>query len=74
MQRLHTNGGEKMHGIKTQRHKKGMNQKDLAAAIGVDRSTITKWENGTSYPRAWMLPKIADVLGCTVDDLLRETA
>lgn len=47
-------------------------QLELARKIGVDRSTIAKWETGKSMPRAEMLPKLAECLGCTVDELLKK--
>ena len=47
-------------------------QLELARKIGVDRSTIAKWETGKSMPRAKMLPKLAECLGCTVDELLKK--
>lgn len=53
------------------REKKGMSQAQLANTLGLERSTIAKWETGTSMPRANLLPKLASTLGCTVDELLR---
>lgn len=47
-----------------------MTQSELANQIGIDRSTIAKWETERSSPRAELLPKIASILGCTVDELL----
>lgn len=47
-------------------------QDELAKTLGVDRSTVAKWETGKSMPRAEMLPKLAECLGCTVDDLLKK--
>ena len=58
-------------GIKTARSAKGISQEALAAELGIDRSAIAKWETGKSLPRAELLPKLADILGCTVDELLR---
>ena len=63
-----------MTGIQNFRIKKGLTQEELADIVGVDRSSVAKWETGKSAPRAAMLPKLADELGCTVDELLRETA
>ena len=56
------------------REKKGMSQAQLANTLGLERSTIAKWETGTSMPRANLLPKLASTLGCTVDELLRPQA
>ena len=45
-------------------------QEELAKSLDIDRSTVAKWETGEAMPRAEKLPKIAQILGCTVDDLL----
>lgn len=46
-------------------------QQTLAKEVGVTRSTVTKWETGKSMPRIDTLRKLANVFGCTVDDLLQ---
>ena len=38
--------------IKDLRTAKGMPQREFAAALGVDRTTIAKWETGAALPRA----------------------
>ena len=57
--------------IKEARLTAGITQEELAARMKVDRSTVTKWENGQSNPKVPVLLKLADILGCTVDELLR---
>jgi len=47
-----------------------LTQNGLAEKLGVDRSTVAKWETGDALPRAGMLPRIASILRCSVDDLL----
>ena len=42
----------------------------LERAIGLSNGTIAKWQ--TSSPRVDNLKKVADFLGCTVDELLAE--
>ena len=51
---------------------KDMNQSDIAKFLGVSQSTVAMWETGKSMPRAEMLPKLAECLGCTVDELLKK--
>lgn len=46
-----------------------MSQAALAEAIGVDSSTVAKWESGGVYPRAQLLPQLAEILSCTIDEL-----
>lgn len=58
-----------MKNLKSIRIKCGLTQSKLAALIGVEVSTVTKWETCTSYPRAEMLPELAKILGCTIDEL-----
>lgn len=58
--------------IKQFRKKNKMKQEEIAVKIGVDRSTIAKWETGAAKPRADKLPALAKILNCTVDQLLRE--
>lgn len=58
-----------MHIIKDKRERAGMTQGELAERLGVDRTTVTKWESGDAMPRADKLPDIAKALGCTVDEL-----
>ncbi|MBQ7939495.1 MAG: helix-turn-helix transcriptional regulator [Clostridia bacterium] len=60
--------------IKEARLTAGITQEELAARMKVDRSTVTKWENGQSNPKVPVLLKLADILGCTVDELLRPQA
>lgn len=55
--------------IKTLRESKELRQGDLANILGVSRSTVAMWETGKSSPRGETLVKLANVLGCTIDDL-----
>jgi transcriptional regulator with XRE-family HTH domain len=60
-----------MSNMATLRKARGMTQADLAAAIGVKRSTLAMWETGENMPPTRYLPMIADVLGCSIDELLK---
>lgn len=61
--------------IKELRRAVGMTQVELANAIGVKQSTVAEWERGSSSPRASMLPDLADLFHCTIDQLFgREPA
>lgn len=59
-------------GIKTARTKAGMSQEQLAIKLGIERSTVAKWETGKSLPRAELLLDIASILKCSVEMLLRK--
>lgn len=58
-----------MKQIQRLRVEQGMSQAILAEALGVDSSTVAKWESGGIYPRAQLLPKLAQILDCTIDEL-----
>ena len=58
--------------IKELREAKNYNQSDLASELGVDRSAVAKWETGEAVPRTEKLPKLAKVLGCSIDELFEE--
>lgn len=60
--------------IKYLRKQKHMTQGDLADAIKVDTSVISKYESGIISPSYKRLKSIADVLGVEVDALLSESA
>lgn len=49
-------------------------QEELAARLCVDKSTISTWENGKRSPKTKDLPRIAEVLGVSVLDLLEALA
>ena len=48
-------------------------QVDLADALGVDRTTVVKWETEREIiPHGTMLKKLATALNCSIDDLLAD--
>ncbi len=61
-----------MNDIQKHRQKNKLSQEQLASKLGVDRSTVAKWETGEAMPRADKLPELAKILGCTIDDLFKE--
>ncbi|AEE95322.1 helix-turn-helix domain-containing protein [Mahella australiensis] len=56
--------------IKQLRLEKGLSQKEIANAIGVDRTTYNKYETGKSQPDFDTVQKLADFFGVSVDYLL----
>lgn len=47
-------------------------QKEVAKALGVGQSAVSKWEKGLAKPRADKLPAIAKLYGCTIEELLAD--
>ncbi len=52
------------------RKKKGLTQEELAEALYVSRTAISKWESGRGYPNIESLKAIAKYFSVTVDELL----
>lgn len=50
------------------RKEKGITQEQLADAVGVSAQAVSKWEMN-SFPDAALLPKIAERLGVSIDEL-----
>lgn len=59
-------------GLAPRRKRVGYTQAAFAEALGVDRTRLTNWETGLAWPSAAWLPKMADLLCCTIDELYRE--
>jgi transcriptional regulator with XRE-family HTH domain len=55
--------------IKECRLATGMKQADLANLLGINTTTVSKWEVGESAPRASQIPAVADALNCSIDAL-----
>lgn len=58
-----------MNNLKCLREKSRFTQIELAKELGVGQSTVAMWETGKSVPRAQQLPKLAELFGCTIDEL-----
>nr|MBR4279809.1 helix-turn-helix transcriptional regulator [Clostridia bacterium] len=58
--------------IKTARLRVGMSQEDLAVASGVSRISIVRYESGERVPDIKTAARIANALGCKVDDLINK--
>lgn len=44
----------------------GLSQERLAEQLGVDRTTVARWESGTSTPQPWQRPNLAHALCVTL--------
>ena len=50
----------------------GMTQAELGERLNYSDKTVSKWERGESMPDAFVLTRLAEIYGTTVDALLRE--
>ena len=48
------------------------NQKDLAEKIGCSEKAVSKWENGQSFPDVTLFPRLANLFGVSVDELMND--
>lgn len=56
------------------RKEKGMTQLELAEKMGVTDKAVSKWERDLSFPDVSSIPKLAEILGVSVDELMQNKA
>ena len=52
------------------RKERGLTQETLAEALSVSPQAVSKWENGHSLPETALLPGLARILDCSIDNIL----
>lgn len=57
------------HRLAQRRSAVGFSQESLAERLGVDRSTVVRWETGDTTPLPWLRPKLASLLQVSIDRL-----
>lgn len=62
-----------MYKFAEMRAKKGMTQGQVADKLGVDRSSVAKWETGAAEPSIDKLSQMARLYECSIDALITET-
>lgn len=61
--------GEKLRKL---RKDADMTQEELAARLYVTRAAVSKWETDKGYPAIDSLKLIAELFGCTIDELVSD--
>ncbi len=59
----------KRRALAERRKAAGYSQEALAEALGVEPSTVGRWERGEAAPQPWFRPRLARALGVSVDEL-----
>ncbi|MCW3839157.1 helix-turn-helix domain-containing protein [Micromonospora yasonensis] len=59
----------KRHRLCQRRKALGYSQERLAELLGVERSTVVRWENAETDPQPWHRTRIASALGVTLEQL-----
>ena len=58
-----------MTALKKLRTERGLTLEAVGVSMGVTRQCVQMWEAGRRWPSSADLPKLARVLGCSIDDL-----
>lgn len=61
-----------MNRIAELRKLNNLSQRELASAIGVSDISVSKWENGKTYPTGENLRRLAEILHCEPEDILQD--
>ena len=56
--------------ISTLRKEKGMTQKELADMLNITDKAVSKWEREIACPDTQTIPKLAEILGVSVEELM----
>jgi transcriptional regulator with XRE-family HTH domain/tetratricopeptide (TPR) repeat protein len=62
-------GAAKRWRLAQRRKAVGLTQEQLAGKLGVERTTVVRWERGNTHPLPWLRPKLAQALGVSADRL-----
>lgn len=58
-------------GVAPRRRAAGFTQQELADALGISRSLVAMIETGQAWPISSILPAMAEMLNCSIDELYR---
>ena len=60
--------------ISTLRKEKGMTQKELADMLSITDKAVSKWERDVACPDTMTIPRLAEILGVSVEELMNAKA
>lgn len=56
--------------ISSRRKELGLTQKDLAEKLNITDKAVSKWERGIACPDTAAIPKLAQILGISIEELM----
>ena len=56
--------------IASRRRELGLTQKDLAEKLNITDKAVSKWERGIACPDTAAIPKLAQILGISLEELM----
>lgn len=56
--------------ISSLRKEKGYTQEQLAEKLNISNKSISRWENGNTMPDLSLIPKLCEILGISINELL----
>ena len=56
--------------ISSRRKELGLTQKDMAEKLDITDKAVSKWERGLACPDTALIPKLAGILGITIEELM----
>ena len=59
-------------GLKSARMKAGLKVYEVMHSLNVSDAAVYQWEKGRTHPSFEHLKQLAELYGCTVDELLKE--
>lgn len=58
--------------IRIRREERRLSQKEMAKMTGISQAMLCQIERGTKNPSIQIGKEIADILGCSMEDLLKD--
>ena len=56
--------------LKNEREESNFTQQDVAEKLGVSKAIISKWECGKAYPSLEYLPKLSELYGVSINEII----
>lgn len=60
--------------ISSMRREKGLTQRELADKLNITDKAVSKWERDLSFPDTATIPRLAEILGISIEELMNAKA